>query len=319
MIARAGDEFDPTRLDADVRRVKRIEGIADVAYKTKTVKRGVEITFEIVEGTPPAAPKPDAGSESAAAPEPPQPTEAPTAEPTDAPTPDEGPEAPAEPAPRPPAPQPPAPSAKQPPAPVGVGAPGVAKVGVVDMSRILDEWQAAQAMQEERRRVSQLPDLRQRELQYRLQLIALTEAEAERAVELSQKGRLTDKLNKELTDLEEKARARDSEFLALLSKAERTPEEQERFALLKETRDNRERQLGELQQKYTDEIRQAAADLDEQNLQAADTVRMAVAEVAQKMGLELVFDYAKVLYGGLDITSEVVERLNKEPSLVSSP
>ncbi|MFQ6096361.1 MAG: OmpH family outer membrane protein, partial [Armatimonadota bacterium] len=142
---------------------------------------------------------------------------------------------------------------------------------------------------------------------------------AERVIELWRKERLTDKQKKELADLQERARQRDQEFAALQSKANRTEQEQERFVLLKETRDNRQRQLRELERQYALEIQEADKQLNAKDREATMKVREIVAEVAKKLGLELVFEADRVLYGGLDITTQVIERLNQEPYAVFEP
>lgn len=302
---RPGDEFDPEQLDRDVKRIKRVTGIADVIYKTKRVKRGIELTFEVLEGNAPEAPVGSVGETLGSAREAPEseagaaaPAKAADAASRDAETP-----APVEP----------------PPIPGPTGTPGIAKVGIVDWDRIRAEWEAVKALQERRRRLSQLPALRQRELEYRAQLISLTEVEAERVIELWRKERLTDKQKKELADLQERARQRDQEFAALQSKANRTEQEQERFVLLKETRDNRQRQLRELERQYALEIQEADKQLNAKDREATMKVREIVAEVAKKLGLELVFEADRVLYGGLDITTQVIERLNQEPYAVFEP
>jgi Skp family chaperone for outer membrane proteins len=180
------------------------------------------------------------------------------------------------------------------------------KVGVVDGRKIDDNAPRVKQYMEE---LDAMANLLKTKLDIRAQNTMLDENEINELISLKTKDKATDADTariKALTDIE---RSKDEE----LRKLQETKD-------LNEQQKARLQELMNLQQKSKDMGNALSKDYDGQYQSKAvelqgkiDTdVRAAVAKVAEAKGLSLVFDKSVVVYGGIDITDDVVARLDRK-------
>jgi len=185
-------------------------------------------------------------------------------------------------------------------------APPEPKIGVVDGMKIDENAPRIKQYKEELDSVGNLLKLK---LDIRAQNRMLDENEIKELIDLKTKDKPTDADNariKALTDLD---RAKSDELQKLQEAKE--PNDQQKARL---------KELMDLQQKSKEMGNTLSKDYDGQYQSKAielqgkiDTeVRAAVAKVAEAKGLSLVFDKAVVVYGGIDITDDVVSRLDRK-------
>ncbi len=96
-------------------------------------------------------------------------------------------------------------------------------------------------------------------------------------------------------------------YLELEAKFPRTTEETEEFSMLQQNLSLRQQQLRQLESNIYDEYQQQVATAREHFMGNVEEV---VARYAQENGYDLVLDRAVVIYGGADVTSAIIERLN---------
>ena len=100
---------------------------------------------------------------------------------------------------------------------------------------------------------------------------------------------------------------KEQRFRELESKSPRTTEEADQFSTLREGLIARQQQLAQLEatinQDYQERITTAREEL-------MGTVEQIIAQYAQENGYDVVLDRAFVLYGGVDITRAIIDRLN---------
>lgn len=180
------------------------------------------------------------------------------------------------------------------------------KIGVVDGQKIDSNAPRVKQYMEQ---LDARQQLLKTKLEIRAQNLMLDENEINELIDLKTKEKPTDAENarvKVLTDLE---RAKDDE----LKKMQETKD-------LNDQQKSRLQELMNLQQKSKDMGNSLSKDYDTQLQSLAgelqgkiDTdVRAAVAKVAETKGLSLVFDKVVVVYGGIDITDDVIARLDRK-------
>ncbi len=179
-----------------------------------------------------------------------------------------------------------------------------ANIGLVDITRIGQEYTS---LIEKNKDLENLLASRKSELEIRQSYRFLTEEEMQELLKLlalkeptpEQKNRA-----KELVDLSQK---RDAELLALDTKENLTPEEKARRSELRQIQTAADQKTEELAAAYTAEMQQERQKIEGNVVQA---VRNAVTQVATEMGLAIVFDKDAILFGGTDITDQVLQKLN---------
>jgi Skp family chaperone for outer membrane proteins len=118
-----------------------------------------------------------------------------------------------------------------------------------------------------------------------------------------------DAQKKRLAELVQLNNARNQQYRGLQMNPSRTPKEEEDYKLLDARNTQTEKDLEELSNKLQEERNKKVEEISNRLDQA---VQQAVAKVAAQKGVPAVFLKKAVLYGGLDITDDVVKELNSK-------
>lgn len=179
------------------------------------------------------------------------------------------------------------------------------KIGVVDLDRVYKEAARVKQFEEE---VSALDQLLTAKLNIRAQNLMLTEAEVTELVDLKTKPTQTPADTariKQLTDLE---RAKSDELTTLQGTKTLTAQQQAR---MKELQDLQKKSKDAGAALYKDYDAQLVSKGQEIRAKEDAEVRAAVRKVGEAKGYTLVLDKANVLLGGIELTSDVISKLDR--------
>ncbi|BCW99267.1 MAG: hypothetical protein KatS3mg024_2094 [Armatimonadota bacterium] len=177
-------------------------------------------------------------------------------------------------------------------------------VGVVDVQKAFNEYKVTTASNEE---INRMVESFRRELDIRASHRLLTEEEIKQLVELRAKSPLTDADRSRIDELERISKQRDEELNALSNKSELTEQERARLKELRDLANRNDANGRTLAEDYSQQVEQRKSQLSDKI--TAD-LKEAIAKVAQEKGLATVVDKVAVLYGGVDITEDVIATLN---------
>jgi Skp family chaperone for outer membrane proteins len=179
------------------------------------------------------------------------------------------------------------------------------RLGCVDIQMVS---QQAPAAQEVKKQLEQLRAQFQNQLELKKDTIGLTEAEWTELNTLLARPAPSDKEKARIGELRGKTAKLDEELRDLRQKP--TPADTEKSRLQELTRlfSSAETKLGTNKEALQDQLDQKRAELLD-GLQ--DKLLKAVEEVAKEQGLAMVFDKQALLFGGENITSQVVGKLKK--------
>ena len=104
-----------------------------------------------------------------------------------------------------------------------------------------------------------------------------------------------------------KSKQLDEEFNSLVQKADLTEAERQRQVELRNNRNRNEQNFKNLQEDYLDQLEKRKNELSSK---ITEDIRQAIEKVAQQQGLATVVDKIAILYGGKDVTDEVIKVLN---------
>jgi len=135
----------------------------------------------------------------------------------------------------------------------------------------------------------------------------LVDADYTKYLDLKQAAAPTESTQKQLTDLETSAKQREDRYRALADKRDRTAEEQKEYDELNKVYNQRMGEMRVLQDSLAKEVQAKREELTKTITTSLDT---AIKTVAEAKKLSLVIAKEAVLYGGTDITNEVLEKLN---------
>ena len=176
--------------------------------------------------------------------------------------------------------------------------------GVVDMGRVEEEYRG---MQDLNQQFQEFQREQEREFETRRITRALYEEERQEFLDLLQMGAPTDEREARLAELEALSDQRERRLVELDQMPARSPEQEQDYQAIKELYDKRVAELAALQAS----IREArVAKYEELSKVIADSITGAVKAVAEEKKLPLVLRKDVVLYGGSDITDEVLAKLN---------
>jgi Skp family chaperone for outer membrane proteins len=181
-------------------------------------------------------------------------------------------------------------------------------VAVVDIARVAQEYKA---LLEKNQALQALAESVRAELQARSVYRFLTEEEMQELLKLIATEQPTQEDKDRVKALTDESQKREAELLALESKQEPTDQERSRRSELRAIRQAASQKLDEVQGTY-----QGQLDAQEQKVQAevVQAVRKAIEEVATERAHPMVFDRDALLLGGVDITDQVLAKLNAEPT-----
>jgi Skp family chaperone for outer membrane proteins len=178
-------------------------------------------------------------------------------------------------------------------------------LGYVDIQTVS---QQAPAAQEVKKQIEQLRAQLQNELELKKEMLGLTEAERTELNTLLAKPTPSDKEKARLAELRGKTAKLDEELRDLRQRPAPGATEKARLQELTQLFSSAETKLGTNKETLQDQLDQKREELLD-GLQ--DKLLKAVEEVARDRGLAMVFDKQALLFGGEDITSQVVARLKK--------
>jgi outer membrane protein len=190
-----------------------------------------------------------------------------------------------------------------------------AKVGVLDMDRLFNEYLEYQkANRDFNKYREELINLYKALLNQRRQHILLTREEWDELEVLLRKGNeMSDADKKRVQQLQGETQKRAQELNALQGKENLTEAEQARK---KELTDKQSAGMRELDERNNEFERQIAEKLRVRDNEVSPVLRKKIddmiARIAQENQLDIVFTKESVLFGGLDITEQVVKELNKD-------
>jgi Skp family chaperone for outer membrane proteins len=178
-------------------------------------------------------------------------------------------------------------------------------MGYVDVQKVLVDSPAAVNARKE---AEGLKTHLQEQLALQGDLLFLTDAEQTELKGLQDKPQNSDKEKQRIAELQKKSHDAEAELLSLQQKSTPTDAEKSRMAELLNLRSRNTTQLQQSQAKAQEALdKQAGALMD----QLQERILKVVEQVATQEKLSMVVDKQARLYGGRDITSLVVEKLNK--------
>ncbi len=189
--------------------------------------------------------------------------------------------------------------------PTGSSSAAVGKVAVVDITIVGEEYVA---LQEKNAELQAWLSRRAFYLESLEDYVFLSEDNFSEVLEiLNMAPPVPDEEQARLEEIAALSEQKELRFAELEAKSPRTTAEAEEFSTLREVRDGRRRDLGELAMSIDEEYQQQ---LTLARRQLMRNVEQAVADYAQEQGYDLVLERAVVIYGGDDITRAIIARLN---------
>jgi Skp family chaperone for outer membrane proteins len=184
--------------------------------------------------------------------------------------------------------------------------------GVVDMERVRAEYRQMEQLNQEFQEFQWEQD---RQLQERHKTRMLTDAERQEYSDLSTMAAPTETRSERLQELEALSEERERRLFELREKEQRTPEETAELEELNPRYEIRMRELAAVQAEFQASRR---AKMDQLSTLLQNNLNAAVKEAAEESRLVLVLVKDSVLYGGVEITDAVLEKLNAEAESSSS-
>jgi Skp family chaperone for outer membrane proteins len=135
----------------------------------------------------------------------------------------------------------------------------------------------------------------------------LSDENFQEAAAILQRAAPDEQARKRLEELRQVSEDKEKRWLDLRANTQRTPEEDDEFNTLRETYEARQRKLEELNRQFQEELRQKR--LGEIG-KLMGKVEEAITAEAEAQKFDYVFDAEVVFVGAVDITEEVLKRLN---------
>jgi len=181
-------------------------------------------------------------------------------------------------------------------------------VGVVDTDRVSGEYKGMQGLNQQ---FLEFQKQQESQIVRKQKSRMLFDQEQREYMDLSSPTAApTAERDKRLTELEKLSDERSKRLLDLGQKKDRTADEEQEYQKLDQTYKQRTQELSAVQ---SDVQRTVQAKSDELMKTITDSFNAAVKAVAEEKKLPLVFRKEIVLSGGIDITEDVIARLNQQP------
>lgn len=181
--------------------------------------------------------------------------------------------------------------------------------GTVDPGKI---WQSHPKVQQARQEMVKLNDLLENRLTLRDHNRLLTEQELTELQTVKEKARATDAEKARIKELEDLAKQRDVQRRELIAKKEPSEEERAVLSELENRYAEAERTLGELIREYDKQLKTKEEELTKGMPNLDQEILDAVKAVAEAKKLSVVVSQQAVLFGGTDITEDVITQMNKK-------
>lgn len=179
--------------------------------------------------------------------------------------------------------------------------------GVVDTERVAADYQQ---MAELNGQFQQFQREQETELERQHKARMLDDDERREYLDLIEMGAPTPERDARILALGQLSDERENTLLDLRENEARTPEEEADYTRLNQLYQIRVKELSDLQLRAQQAVRQK---LEEFNKIVTDNVQQAVKAVAEEKQLAIVIRKEAVLHGGLDITDDVLAKLNARP------
>lgn len=179
------------------------------------------------------------------------------------------------------------------------------KIGIVDTTKVMDSPRVKQYIEE----IKSFEQMLQIKYTLRSQMLMLADDEIKEYIDLKIKDNPTDADKARIKALEDSEKARDAELKTLQEKKDATDQEKAR---LKELQDMRQKSKDTGDALAKDYQAQDQAKLEEIDGKIMADVKEAVAKVAEAKGLTLVLRKEATIYGGVDISDDVVQKLDRK-------
>ncbi len=180
------------------------------------------------------------------------------------------------------------------------------KIGVLNVQRIFaDAPRIKQYMEDYESLKQQLGQ----KLDIRSQNLMLDENQIKELIDLKQKASQTEKDKTRIAELEKAERDLDAEFKTLQSTAQPTEEQKARLKVLQELRDKSTSTGNAYEKDYNNQLATRLQELEEKT---RVDMQEAVNKAAEAKGLTFVFVKDAVLVGGVDITDDVMGKLDRK-------
>jgi Skp family chaperone for outer membrane proteins len=181
--------------------------------------------------------------------------------------------------------------------------------GTVDPGKI---WQSHPKVQQARQELMKLNDLLEKRLTLRDHNRLLTEAEMTELQDLKEKAKPTDPEKTRTKELEDLAKQRDVQRRELIAKKDPSEEERAVLSELENRYAEADRTLGETIREYDKQLKSKEDELTKGMPNLDQEILNAVKAVAEAKKLGLVISQQAVLFGGTDITEDVITQMNKK-------
>jgi Skp family chaperone for outer membrane proteins len=178
-----------------------------------------------------------------------------------------------------------------------------AKLGKVDMARVAQEYQQMQTLNTQ---FQEFQSTQERQLRDKYTGRVLTDAEVQELTDLCAAAP-TEENNKRITELQGFSGTREKRIEELRAKAPRSAEEEAEF---KQWDGLMQQRLTALTAFKTELEATRKAKYDELTKIITDNVDAAMKVVAESQKLDLILTKDAVIYGGIDVTDAVLEKLN---------
>jgi Skp family chaperone for outer membrane proteins len=182
------------------------------------------------------------------------------------------------------------------------------KIGVVDMTKVLEGYKE---FQESDKIYKDFLRERQEQLQDRMSVSLLSETELKEYQNIKAATAPTQEQKQRLEQLKAVADARQNELDTLSRAATTTDAQKQRLAELRAMSDKSSADIAQLQQRISDEIAKRNKELSE-NLNKK--IEAALSAIAADKHLDYILAKDAVLFGGTDVTADVLTRLNPAPA-----
>lgn len=181
--------------------------------------------------------------------------------------------------------------------------------GTVEPGKI---WQSHSKVQQARQELAKLNNLLENRLSLRDRNKLLTEQEITELQNLKEKAKPTDAEKARIKELEDIAKQRDVQLLDLVGKKEPSEAESGTLAELQARSAKADQTLGELIREYDKQLKDKEAELTKSMPNLDQEILDAVKAVAEAKKLSVVISQQAVLFGGIDITEDVITQMNKK-------
>lgn len=179
-------------------------------------------------------------------------------------------------------------------------------IGVVDVKKAFDEYKETKTSNAE---VDRLVAGFRTELDVRSKNKLLNDAELTELITLKKKDKLTDADQARIDALEKEQKKRDEELNTISNTSSPTDQQKARLKELRDLGNKNDASVRTLAEDYSGQVDKRK---DELSNKITEDMKQAIAKVAQARGMATVVDKIAVLYGGVDITDEVIKALNAQ-------